>query len=126
MEIVFFAHSITKDNESGNATGWLQGELSEEGIKRARSVASQVSGQQFDAVFCSDLRRAIDSTKIFFEEKFPTYIDLRLRECNYGDYDGNKAADFKKNREHEYIDSAYPGGESYKDVEARMASFLRM
>lgn len=125
MQITYFVHSITKDNELGLATGWMQGELSEEGIKRAEALTKDLSNRKFDAVFCSDLDRAIQSSKIFFEEKFPVFIDWRLRECNYGDLDGTPTKDFKKNREQEYINTPYPNGESYKEVEKRIRSFLK-
>lgn len=124
MKITYFVHSITKDNEKGLATGWLSGELSPEGIKRAHNVNKLVKDLHFDAVFSSDLQRAVHSTQLFFDNRFPVFLDWRLRECNYGDLDGKPAVDFKKNREAEYVDTPYPGGESYKDVEARLRSFL--
>ena len=124
MQITYFVHSITKDNESGFATGWLQGKLSAEGIKRAKSLTADLSNRDFDAVFTSDLNRSIQSAKIFFNDNFPVFIDWRLRECNYGDLDGTPAKDFKKNREQEYINITYPNGESYVDVENRIRSFL--
>lgn len=124
MQITYFVHSITEDNEKGLATGWLPGNLSKEGTKRAESLASHVSNLSFDAVFTSDLNRAIDSTAIFFGNKFPVFIDWRLRECNYGAFDGLPAIKFKKNKEQEFINTPYQRGESYKDVEKRMRSFL--
>jgi len=124
MKITYFVHSITEDNEKGLATGWMQGELSEEGIKRALGLRSDLSNRDFDAVFCSDLERATQSAELFFDKKFPLFVDWRLRECNYGKYDGVPATEFKKNREQEYIHSEYPLGESYLDVESRIKSFL--
>lgn len=124
MQITYFVHSITEDNEKGLATGWLPGRLSQEGLKRAATLAEDVSNRTFDAVFCSDLNRAIESTEIFFDNKFPVFIDWRLRECNYGELDGLPARDFKKDREQEYITVPYPNGESYIDVEKRMSNFL--
>lgn len=53
MKITYFVHSITKDNEQGLATGWMQGELSEEGIKRAKVLTAELTTRKFDAVFCS-------------------------------------------------------------------------
>lgn len=124
MRITYFVHSITEDNEKGLATGWLQGKLSAEGRKRALSLASDLSSRSFDAVFSSDLGRAIESTEMFFDNRYPVFIDWRLRECNYGELDGGPADEFKKDREQEYIATPYPGGESYIDVEKRMSSFL--
>jgi broad specificity phosphatase PhoE len=124
MKITYFVHSITEDNEKGLATGWMQGKLSEEGIRRALKLKTDLSSRDFDAVFCSDLERAIQSTELFFDKKFPVFIDWRLRECNYGEYDGRPAEEFKKDREQDYILRPYPSGESYKRVEARIKSFL--
>lgn len=124
MRITYYVHSITEDNEQGLATGWLDGRLSEEGLKRAVDVGLRLEGKELDAVFCSDLQRAMDSADLFFGEKFSRFLDWRLRECNYGSLDGTPAKDFKKNREHEYIKVPYPDGESYQDVEKRMQRFL--
>lgn len=124
MKITYFVHSITTDNEAGLATGWLPGELSGEGVRRAEALASELQERQFDAVFCSDLKRAVDSAELFFGGKFPVFLDWRLRECNYGLLDGLPARDFKKNREQAYIEAPYDGGESYHDVERRIRSFL--
>lgn len=124
MKITYFVHSVTEDNEKRLATGWMQGKLSEEGIKRALGLKADLSNRDFDAVFCSDLDRAIQSTDLLFDKKFPVFIDWRLRECNYGEFDGNPAAEFKKDQEQEYISKPYPSGESYKEVENRIKSFL--
>ena len=124
MKITYFVHSVTEDNEKGLATGWMPGKLSEEGIKRAKKLGVDLASRTFDAVFCSDLQRAVDSTKLYFAGAYPVFIDWRLRECNYGDLDGTPAIDFKKNREQEYITTPYKNGESYADVEKRVARFL--
>jgi broad specificity phosphatase PhoE len=124
MKITYLVHSITEDNEKGLATGWMQGKLSKEGMKRAAGLRADLSNHDFDAVFCSDLERAIQSTELFFDKKFPVFIDWRLRECNYGEYDGKPAVGFKKDREQDYIQKPYPSGESYQQVEVRIKSFL--
>lgn len=122
VNITYLVHSITTDNEQKLATGWLPGELSEEGIKRANALGVQLAGRQFDAVFCSDLKRAIDSAQIFFGDRFQIIQDDRLRECNYGDIDG-KSKDIKEGMMNDCINQPFPNGESYRDVEARMESF---
>lgn len=124
MKITYFVHSITQDNEKGIATGWLQGELSEEGVRRAKKLQGELKERSYDAIFCSDLNRAIESTELFFEKRFPVFIDWRLRECNYGALDGKPATEFKKNREQEYITTPYDNGESYLGVERRVKRFL--
>ena len=50
--------------------------------------------------------------------------DKRLRECNYGDLNGGGAEKVEKMAE-KCIDKAFPKGESYKEVEARIRAFLK-
>lgn len=123
ITLTYFVHSITTDNEDGLATGWLPGELSPEGIRRAKDVGERLKDAQFDMVFCSDLARAVHSTELFFGGRFPVVQDDRLREANYGDYNGQPHALFKEHMQ-DYIDQPFPNGESYRDVEARLQSFV--
>lgn len=122
VDITYFVHGTTVDNEQGLATGWLPGKLSETGRKQAIALPKQIDGKVFDVMICSDLRRAIDSAELGFKNRCPIVQDVRLRECNYGEFDGTEKS-FKSTML-PYIDVPYPGGESYRDVERRMASFL--
>jgi broad specificity phosphatase PhoE len=116
-------HGTTTDNEQDLATGWLPGQLSEIGKQQAQKLSEQVANQHFDIVFCSDLQRAIDSAKLGFGNKYKIIEDDRLRECNYGNMNGKSAKVFK-NKMNEFIETPFPNGESYKDVEERLASFV--
>ena len=69
VKITYFIHGITTDNEKDLTTGWLPGELSELGIKQAKELGNLVSNKHFDVVFCSDLKRAVDSAKLAFGDK---------------------------------------------------------
>lgn len=83
-----------------------------------------MAGQHFDAVFCSDLQRAVDSAELGFGNKYRIIQDDRLRECNYGDMNGASAVTFK-DRMQDFVDTPFPNGESYQDVEARLANFVQ-
>lgn len=123
VEISYFVHGTTTDNEQDLATGWLPGELSAKGEEQAKKLGEQVADQYFDAVFCSDLKRAVDSANLGFGDKYQIIEDKRLRECNYGDLNGKPASAFK-NRMKVFITTPFPNGESYQDVEARLNSFV--
>lgn len=123
VQITYFVHGTTTDNEQDLATGWLPGGLSKVGHEQAVNLGKQVADQQFDVVFCSDLQRAIDSAELGFGDKYKIIQDERLRECNYGDLNGKSAKDFK-DRMTDYVDKSFPNGESYKDVEKRLANFV--
>lgn len=125
VKITYFVHGTTTDNEQDLATGWLPGELSEVGKEQAKVLGEQVADKQFDVVFCSDLKRAIESAELGFGDKYEIIQDERLRECNYGDMNGSLASSFKDNME-DYVDVPFPNGESYDEVEARLRSFVDM
>jgi len=121
VTITYFVHGTTTDNERHLATGQLPGELSERGKHEARQLGEQVMELHFDAVFCSDLQRAIDTADIAFGGHYNSIQDKRLREADYGDWNG-KPNDFK-NKIADFIDQSFPNGESLRDVEARLKSF---
>jgi alpha-ribazole phosphatase/probable phosphoglycerate mutase len=123
VKITYFVHGTTTDNEKDLATGWNQGELSELGQRQAEELGKLVANTKFDTIFCSDLKRAIDSATLGFGDKYAIVKDKRLRECNYGNFTGGPATRFK-NSMSEYVDTPFPGGESYKDVHTRIADFL--
>lgn len=122
IKIKYFVHGTTTDNIAKKATGWLPGELSQKGIEQAKALAETIKDEYFDIVFCSDLKRAVDSAHIDFEGRNIKIItDSRLRECNYGDYDG---LDSKLAHYPSHIYEKFPNGESMIDVENRIKSFI--
>lgn len=123
VKITYFVHGTTTDNEKDLATGWAPGELSELGVKQAKELGELVSDKKFDIIFCSDLKRAVDSAEFGFGGKYEIIQDKRLRECDYGELTEKSAKEFKDNLDR-YVDSNFPNGESYKDVEKRIADFL--
>lgn len=122
VTITYFVHGTTTDNEQGIATGWNHGELSELGKEQSIKLKEMIKGKKFDAVFCSDLKRAVDSAGIVFGRTVKITQDKRLRECNYGKLNG---ADSEKVESYDCINNPYPNGESYKDVEKRIRGFLK-
>lgn len=47
VKIIYFVHGTTTDNETGKATGWAGGELSELGIKQAKELKNQIKDKDF-------------------------------------------------------------------------------
>ncbi len=122
VTITYFVHGTTTDNEQKLATGCLPGELSPAGREQAKKLGEQVADKKFDVVFCSDLQRAIDSAELSFGGKYEIIQDDRLRECDYGDINGQPKAT-KDEMMEDCIDDPFPNGESYRDIEARLESF---
>ncbi|MBI4197836.1 MAG: histidine phosphatase family protein [Chloroflexi bacterium] len=125
VEIVFETHSISVDNERGIATGWLDGCLSEKGRLLAKELGERRRRERIDAVFTSDLGRAVETATIAFGDSgIPMYLDKRLRECNYGFLNGMPTTLLELERA-KHIDAPFPEGESYRDVVARIQEFLQ-
>lgn len=121
IEIVFETHSTTEDNETGFATGWLPGRLSAAGCRQAREIGNRRREDGLAAVFTSDLSRAIETSDVAFEgTAIPMFRDWRLRECNYGDWNGAPGPQVHGNRS-AWIDRPYPGGESWRQATERVA-----
>ena len=115
VQIVYETHSISVDNERGIATGWLPGELSDEGRRLARSLGQRRQDEGIDAVLTSDLGRAVDTCQVAFGATGPPVTqDQRLRECNYGELNGALVEALLPRAR--FIDMPFPGGQSYRDV----------
>lgn len=119
---MYFVHGTTTDNASKLCSGWKEAMLNDLGKEQAENLGkvSRERGDKFDIMFTSDLKRAIDSSNIAFPD-VDKIRDNRLRECNYGDLDGeHKSLVIYE----EHVDDKFPNGESLKDVENRMREFV--
>jgi len=125
IDIGFVTHELTEDNESGHATGWLPGTLSAQGRTNAARVGSRSVCARIDAVFTSDLARAVETVELAFpESSIPIVKDWRLRECDYGTLNGAPAAEVHGARG-AYLERPYPQGESWSQAVARVGRFLQ-
>jgi alpha-ribazole phosphatase/probable phosphoglycerate mutase len=125
VEIIYETHSTTVDNETGIATGWLPGTLSAAGRDQARSLGKRRRDDGIHTIFVSDLARAVETAEIAFSgSDIPIIQDARLRECNYGKWNGMPVARLAAERS-QHIDQPWPGGQSYRDVVIQTEDFLR-
>lgn len=122
VTITYFVHGTTTDNENKLSTGWLDGQLSEKGIKQSIELKNKILIQDFDMVFCSDLKRAIDSANYTFKGEKQIKQDPRIRECNYGLLNGK---DSKLVVYEDHILEEFPQGESLIQVEERVRDFVQ-
>lgn len=122
MKIYFAPHSTSCDNEAKLASGWKDVELSPLGIEQSKELGERFKDIKLDLICCSDLKRAVDTVKIAFGDKIPVIIDKRLRELNYGDFDG-KSKDLVGSMKHDAIKTPFPNGESYDQAMVRTHEF---
>jgi broad specificity phosphatase PhoE len=125
MKIYFAAHSTTKDNETKISSGWKDVELSELGVQQSKELGERFKDIiKIDLVCCSDLKRAINTVEIAFGDKYPVIIDKRLRELNYGDFNG-KPSEIVEAIKKEHIKEPFLNGESYEQAIERTHDFYK-
>ena len=124
VELVFETHSTSVDNEANIASGWQPSKLSQTGREQAVALGERRGKNGFSAVIASDLGRVIETVRIAFGgTDLPVFYDWRLRECDYGALNGQPAADLHRDRRR-YLDTPYPGGESWRQAIQRVGRFL--
>lgn len=122
--ITFETHSTSFDNENGVASGWMDVRLSPAGTEQAKDMGQRYANANFDAVFCSDLKRAYQTATIAFDfDPKHIFSDWRLREINYGISSQMPKQEVEERRAN-YIETPYDHGESYMQAMERMGSFI--
>lgn len=122
IKILYFVHGTTTDNQDKLCSGWSNAMLNDLGREQAINLGkvSRERNDVFDIMFTSDLKRAVESSRLAFPD-IEKITDKRLRECNYGDLDGkHKSLVIYE----EHIEDKFPSGESLLDVEKRMREFV--
>lgn len=124
VNITLEVSSATFDDENGLVSGWSDVRLSQLGMDQSKQMTARYAGQQIDAIFCSDIKRATQTADIAFDSSPKLiYMDWRLRECNYGDLAQATQADFNATKA-QYINQPFSNGESYQQCTERIRSFL--
>ena len=118
-------HAQTHHNVAGVASGHFDVALTPYGREQAQTVLRQrYAGQRYDAAYTSNTQRAYDTACLMFADRpVPVFQDARLRECDYGIYEGRPRAEMEAARL-AAIEAPYPNGESYRQVAERKRSFL--
>ena len=134
--IYLVRHGETQGNVDDKAQGHLDVPLTETGRLQAKAVAERLRDIDFDAVYSSDLQRAVKTAKAITAQRPELQIQTRsqLREYHFGDYEdmpwdevGNADLQFFQRWKNlsTRIDIKFPGGESMRDAWERVGGFLR-
>jgi len=121
-ELWLARHGDTAWTVSRQHTGSTDLELNAEGEAAARALAPKLAGVAFDIVRSSPLRRALDTARL---AGFDPEIDERLREFDYGQYEGITTAQIHETRpEWDLWQHGCPEGETPTDVGLRMDDLI--
>jgi 2,3-bisphosphoglycerate-dependent phosphoglycerate mutase len=134
--LVLVRHGESEWNLKNLFTGWRDIDLTENGIKEARTAGRKLKAQgiRFDIGFTSALIRAQRSLDLVLEEmgqkNIQVFKNLALNERDYGDLSGLNKDDARAKWGAEQVqiwrrsyDVAPPGGESLRDTTARVLPY---
>lgn len=130
MDIIFVRHGKTILNEKNAYVGSIDTDISENGVEEIKKLRRLFQGVEFNKVFSSPLKRAIQSTQIITKNNYT--VDNRLKEMNFGIFEGlsyneicEKYPVESKKWVADYFNYNIPGGESLKQVFNRTENFLK-
>jgi broad specificity phosphatase PhoE len=125
QEVYLVRHGETAWSLSGQHTGSTEIPLTENGEKVARELGAKLAGHEFDGVLASPLSRAIETARLAgFEHG--VQLDERLKEWDYGDYEGLTTPEIRETRPDWFLwRDGCPGGESPDQIGARAGSLVR-
>jgi alpha-ribazole phosphatase/probable phosphoglycerate mutase len=134
MKLFLVRHGQTDWNIARRFQGQSDVPLNQTGIKQAKALAGQLSAQHIDALYSSDLQRALETAKVISGlsgYKPDLHSDSRLREINFGDWEGLTYKEIKEKyptalaeRENDIYKNAPPNGETLEQLCARVRSML--
>ena len=96
-KIFLIRHGETAWNKIGKLQGVSDVELSPEGIKQARLLAEHAPFNSVDAIYSSDLIRAVKTAEILAQRfNLPVIKNGGLRETSFGTWEGKLLSDLAK------------------------------
>ena len=127
MQVVLVRHGATDWNLQGRCQGSTDRDLSEVGLRQAAQTSALLSGEQFHAIYSSNLRRARQTAEVLSQpHNLPVMIEDGVRELDHGDLEGltfneikNNYAEFLTRWRSEPGELRVPGGERLSDVASR-------
>ena len=133
VTLLIVRHGYSMGNKEKRFSGQMDVALDEIGFRQAQSIAEYVLANfRIDAVYASDLQRAVDTVKPIADALKLSVIECKsLREVDVGDWQGKRIADVEK----EYSESfalykenpglsRFDGGESYAQLQQRVAAAM--
>ena len=123
MELYFVRHGKTLENQKGLYYGMIDSGLLPESRKKLQSYSGWFLQQQFDAVYVSPMRRALETVEILL----PGYTwmkDRRLEERHFGILEGKTYEEILRDHsreakqwEEDWMNYEIPEGESFWQVQ---------
>lgn len=134
-QLVIIRHGQSEWNKANRFTGWVDIDLSEEGIREAHNAAKLLKDYKFDKAYTSVLKRATRTLEIILEDigqtEVPVVHNEHLNERMYGQLQGENKDEMREKFGEEQVhkwrrsyDIAPPDGESLKDTAERVLPYF--
>lgn len=135
-KLVIVRHGQSAWNLENRFTGWVDVDLSPNGVEEAKKAGEKLKGWKFDSAFSSALLRANRTLDIILgttgQSDLHVEKDKALNERMYGELQGMNKDEGRKQFGEEQIhiwrrsfDIAPPGGESLKDTYERTVPYFQ-
>jgi alpha-ribazole phosphatase len=132
VDLYLVRHGETESNRERKYTGWTESPLSEQGILQAERAAQYLADKNIDALYCSDLDRALQTARIIGSASgLQPRVTSKLREIHFGRWEGmtfNEIQASWGDRINHWLDDPFrrsaPEGETLEKVCRRMQTFL--
>ncbi len=124
MSIYLIRHGETVEGKNRVLLGHHNGVLSYEALSQSKEVARKIGG--VEKIITSDLSRALIFTQLIQQHKYVPYEqDIRLRERDYGVYNGEPINKLLSDFGSFDFEEAPSDGESKADFYCRIDSFYQ-
>ena len=124
--LLLIRHAEPADDARGRCYGRLDIGLSSVGIATAAALAGKLRHVELAAVYTSPRRRAVQTACALDPA---AVVDERLRELDFGELEGRRYEEIERERPaffKSWVETPtlvqFPGGESYEELRARVAS----
>ena len=131
-KLILVRHGQTLWNHASRYQGHSDIELSDAGRAQARMLAERLADEELQAVYASDLKRAMETASIIAEPHgLSVELQPQLREINFGAWEGLTYQEIKT-RYSDIADNWHaspgqvqiPNGESFQELTARANSAI--
>lgn len=125
LDLTLVRHGATDWNALGRWQGWTDSPLGAKGEGQAQRLSLRLEKQEFDHLYASDLARAARTAEMIRPGQ-SLILDVRLRELNFGKYEGASTDDVLSDPEFAewqldpWQKEAPGGGESLLQVAERL------
>ena len=128
MRLILVRHGETDWNKDRRYQGHTDLELNNIGVWQAERLRERLAEQAIDAIYCSDLRRALATAQVIaFNRELNVIPCKSLREIDFGEFEG-MTFDEIQSRYPDWVptnfDFSTHQGESLDQLASRVSSFI--